>query len=170
MEKTQLQLEYLKEQYAQARQHETLRTNVTTFLTAAAGVTLGLIFRDGKLSSDLWWAGVIVAVIGAANFWINKAHYRGNRLHMAVAGKTRRAIENAVVGWTDDRPTQLRDDALTEQGLKGPDISVGGIVQTAIQMVPVGIMLLGIALAVGLGWPLILKSHLMGKLIAIQSW
>jgi hypothetical protein len=159
MEKTQLQLEYLKEQYAQARQHETLRTNVTTFLTAAVGVLLGLVFKEGRLNPDLWWAGVAVALIGVANFLINRAHYKGNRLHTAIAGKTRLAIEKAIQGWADDTPTQLRKEALEEHGLKGPGISVGGIVQRAIQIVPIGVMLLGIILAVGLGWPLICKSH-----------
>jgi hypothetical protein len=135
MEKTQLQLEYLKEQYAQARQHETLRTNVTTFLTAAVGVLLGFIFKEGKLNPDLWWAGVVVALIGVANFLINRAHYKGNRLHTAIAGKTRHALEKAIQGWADDTPTQLRKEALEEHGLKGPGISVGGIVQRAIQIV-----------------------------------
>ena len=147
MEKTQLQLEYLKEQYTQARQHETLRTNVTTFLTAAAGVTLGLIFKGGELSSALWWAGIIVALIGAANYWINRAHFRGNRFHTAMAGETRRAIEKSTQGWTDDTPTQIRSKVLKDHGFEGPKISIGGTIQSAIQLVPIGLMILGVALA-----------------------
>jgi hypothetical protein len=149
MDKTQLQLEYLKEQYAQ--QHETLRTTVTTFLTAAAGIALGLIVKEGKLSRQLWWAGLVVALIGLANFLINRAHFKGNRLHTAIAGKTRRAIENAITGWTNDEPTKLRKEALEEHGLRGPNISVGEIVQAAIQKIPIGIMVLGMVLAIVLG-------------------
>jgi hypothetical protein len=158
MEKTQLQLEYLKEQYAQARQHETLRTNATAFLTAAAGVFFGLIVKDGKLTPQFWWAGLIVALIGVANLWINKAHFRGNRLHTAIAGKTRRAIEDGIEGWTTkDKPTQLRSEALEEHGLKGSDISVGGIVHAAVQLIPIGVVLLGLGLAAVLGWELLSK-------------
>jgi hypothetical protein len=40
MDQTALLLEYLKEQYTQARQHETRETNATTFLTALAGALL----------------------------------------------------------------------------------------------------------------------------------
>jgi hypothetical protein len=151
MDKTQLQLEYLKEQYTQARQHETLRTTVTTFLTAGAGVVLGLIVKEGRLAPQLWWGGLIVALIGLANFWINQAHFKGNRLHTAIAGKTRRAIEKAISGWSNDTPTQLRKEALEEHKLKGPDISVGEIVQDAIQKIPIGIMVLGVVLAIILG-------------------
>jgi hypothetical protein len=157
MEKTQLQLEYLKEQYAQARQHETLRTNVTTFLTATAGVFFGLMFKNGNLISDFWWGGLIVALIGAANFWINRAHFEGNRLHTAIAGKTRRAIEKAIPGWTNDEPTLLRKEALKEKGYDGPNVSVGGLIQSTIQMIPIGIMLLGIIVAAVLKWHLIIK-------------
>jgi hypothetical protein len=156
MEKTQLQLEYLKEQYAQARQHETLRTNVTTFLTATAGVILGLIFKEGRLISELWWGGIVVALVGAANFWINRSHFKGNRLHTAIAGKTRRAIEDTIQGWTGDKPTQIRKEALKDEGFSGPNVSVGGTIQSAIQIIPIGIMILGCALA---GWPLIQKLH-----------
>jgi hypothetical protein len=159
MDKTELQLEYLKEQYAQARQHETLRTNVTTFLTAAAGVVLGLTIKEGNLSPKFWWTGLIIALIGLANLWINNAHFRGNRLHTAIAGRTRRAIESGIVGWTKDTPTELRIEALEKEGLRGPNISVGGIVHTAIQLIPTGVFLIGIILAAVLGWPLLPKLY-----------
>ena len=147
MDKTQLQLEYLKEQYTQARQHETLRTNVTAFLTAAAGVILGLIFKEGHPVRDFWWAGLVVAAVGAANCWINHAHFLGNRLHTTLAGKTRRAIEKEIVGWSDDRPTTLRREALKEYGLAGSDVSLGSKIQQAIQIIPAGVIIAGCIIA-----------------------
>ena len=157
MEKTELLLEYLKEQYAQARQHETRQTNATTFLTAAAAVVLGFVVKDGELRPEVWWLGIIVALIGAANLWINEAHFEGNRLHTAIAGETRRALENAIGDWTEfgpahapesDRPTHLRKKALADKGLRGPNVSVGGKVHAALRIVPIGVILIGIAIAV----------------------
>ncbi|MBB3695853.1 hypothetical protein [Sphingomonas sp. BK580] len=49
MDASQLLLEYLKEQYAQARQHETRQAAATTFLTAAGGAVLGVAVKDGHL-------------------------------------------------------------------------------------------------------------------------
>ena len=100
----------------------------------------------------------MVALIGLANFLINRAHFKGNRLHTAIAGKTRRAMEAAITGWSNDTPTQLRKEALEEHGLRGPDISVGGIIQDAIQKIPIGIMVLGVVLAMVLG-AIELSSH-----------
>jgi len=108
VEKTALLLEYLKEQYAQARQHETRQTNATTFLTAAAGVILGLMFKDGIPRPDTWWIGLVVFLIGLANLWINNAHFEGNRFHTSVAGATRRALETAITGWAIDGSDNLR--------------------------------------------------------------
>jgi hypothetical protein len=154
MEKTQLQLEYLKEQYTQARQHETLRTNVTTFLTAAAAVILGLIFKEGS-SQQLWWGGLLVAAIGAANWWINRAHFLGNRFHTTLAGKARRAIEEDIKGWSNDRPSDLRREVVKEYHLDGPGVSLGGKIQEAIQLVPAGIVFLGLLMAVLLKYSLL---------------
>lgn len=151
MEKTALLLEYLKEQYAQARQHETRQTNATTFLTAAAGVILGLMFKDGIPRPDTWWIGLVVFLIGLANLWINNAHFEGNRFHTSVAGATRRALETAITGWAidgSDKPTTIRSKILEEHGLRGPDISIGYKVHRALRFVPIGIMAVGIVVVV----------------------
>jgi hypothetical protein len=149
MDQTEFLLEYLKEQYAQARQHETRQTNATTFLTAAAAAILALAFKDGTPRKEMWWVGIVVVLIGAANLAINQAHYRGNRYHTTVAGKTRKALEKAITAWTVDKPTKIRTDALAEfQSKKKPDPSIGETVHRALTFVPVGIALVGAAVVV----------------------
>jgi hypothetical protein len=147
MDQTQLLLEYLKEQYTQARQHETRQTNATTFLTAAAGVLLGIAFKEGALRSETWWVGLLIFLVGLANLVINEAHYAGNRFHTAVAGRTRRALEEAITTWTVDRPSEIRREILEKHGLKGPDVAIGQKVYSALRFVPIGVMVVGVVIA-----------------------
>lgn len=86
MDFTTLLVEYLKEQYTQARQHETRQTTSTAFLTAASGVLLGLSLKDGAIKPDGWWIGALIILVGLANWWINEAHQIGNRFHTKLAG------------------------------------------------------------------------------------
>ena len=148
MESSQLLLEYLKEQYTQARQHETRQSTATSFLTGAAAVILGFALKDGALISSDWWIGILVILIGAANWWINRAHHRGNRFHTKLAGKTRRALETGCPKWSGEKPTELRQEALKESGLSGPDVSIGQIVYCALQFIPIGVMATGVAVVI----------------------
>lgn len=148
MDQTALLLEYLKEQYTQARQHETRQTNATTFLTAAAAVLLSVMLRDGLTHPETWWIGLAVALVGLANWLINKAHYKGNRFHTTAAGKTRRALEEAIGAWTVSKPSEIRSEALLELGLRGPGISVGEKVHAALQRVPIGVIVVGVISAI----------------------
>ena len=148
MESSELLLEYLKEQYAQARQHETRQTAATSFLTGVAAVILGFTFKDGALKPSNWWIGVLIVAVGAASLWINKAHYDGNRFHTKLAGKTRRALENVCTNWIEKKPTQLRQEALKESGLDGPDVSIGKKTYCALQIIPVSVVLTGLAVII----------------------
>jgi hypothetical protein len=121
MEQTTLLLEYLREQYSQARQHETIEANATTFLTGSAGVVLGFSLKKGSLNTNGLWVGIIVFLIGLANFRLNAAHFTGNRFHTGVAGRTRRALEEAIRDWTVETPTQIRKGVLIKQCLDGPN-------------------------------------------------
>jgi hypothetical protein len=46
------------------------------------------------------------------------------------------------------KPTDLRQEALKECGLNGPDISIGKVVYRALQWIPLGVMATGIAVIV----------------------
>ena len=143
MDQTNLLLEYLKEHYTQARQHENRQTSATTFLTSAVGLLLGVALKDGLGREDSW-IGILVALIGLANWLINEAHFTGNRFHTSVASATRKALERAIPEWTVKTPTEIRKKVLAERGLA----SVGEMVQKALRFVPIGVIALGLVVAI----------------------
>jgi hypothetical protein len=143
MDQTALLLEYLKEQYTQARQHETRETNATTFLTALAGALLGLGFKDGAIHPQSWWIGALLILIGLANWWINRVHFKGSRYRTAVAGEIRRSLEKAIPEWTVPKPTESRNKILADHKLGGPESSIGQKVHEALSWVPLGVIALG---------------------------
>ncbi|HEX8573567.1 MAG TPA: hypothetical protein VF759_12545 [Allosphingosinicella sp.] len=150
MEASHLLLEYLNEQYTQARQHETRQTAATTFLTAAAAAVLGLAIDGGTLVYQNWWAGVVVGLIGAANLALLSAHQLGNRYHTTLAGKVRREIEDKFIQWGDAKsPTTLRSEALEKHGLRGAGVSIGAHVYARLKLIPILVMCLGAVVAAG---------------------
>jgi hypothetical protein len=122
-----------------------LRTNTITFLTAAAGAVLAIAFKDGVIRHDNWWIGIIILALGVTNLVIVEAHFRGNRFHTTLAGKTRRELEKPI-NWSVEKPTQIRTPVAKKFGLN-PEAneSIGSKTQAAIRWIPVGIILLGIA-------------------------
>ncbi len=152
MDQTTLLLEYLKEQYTQARQHENREANTTTFLTALAGALLGLGFKDGAIHPENWWIGALLILVGSANLWINSVHFKGNRYHTAVAGETRRSLEKAIADWNVPKPTEIRKKILADHGLKGSESSIGKSVHTALKWVPLGVIALGILVILTALW------------------
>jgi hypothetical protein len=151
MEASELLLEYLKEQYTQARQHENRQTAASTFLTAASAAILGLAMGQGVLQQENWWAGLAVALLGAANLAINKAHFMGNRFHTTLAGTTRRTLES-LCEWNQAKtPSELRQEALEKMNLSGPDISIGKIVSNRLNIIPMVMIAIGVGVAL-LAW------------------
>ena len=145
MEQHTLLLEYLKEQYAQARQHETLRTNCTTFLTASSGLILGFNSKNGDLSGNMYF-GLLIFLNGLANYQINKSHFFGNRFHTTVAKYVRTQLE-IIPTWEVLKPIECRRQAIEELGFKNLGIkNVGDHVQKYIQRVPCGVMAIGLVL------------------------
>ena len=158
MDQTEFLLEYLKEQYTQARQHETRETNATTFLTALAGALLGLAFKEGAIRPESWWIGALLVLIGLTNWWINRVHFKGNRFHTAVAGETRRSLEKAISEWTVLKPTDIRKKILIDHELRGPESSIGQNVHEALSWVPRGVIALGILVILAALWRLLCVS------------
>lgn len=148
MEKSQLLLEYLKEQYTQARQHETRQTAATTFLTTASGAILGLSMSGGKIMHDQWWLGLVVAGLGFANLLILSAHHIGNRFHTSLAGKVRRRLEEICDGDSGLTTADLRQQALEDMKLSGPDVSIGAIVYKRLRLIPWLIVVAGLLVAI----------------------
>ena len=152
MDQTSLLLEYLKEQYTQARQHENREANTTTFFTALAGALLGLAFKGGTILPESWWIGAVLILIGLVNLWVNSVHFKGNRYHTALAGETRRAIENAIGDWTSPKPTDMRKKILADHGFRGPESSIGKSVHEALSWVPRGVIAMGILVILLTRW------------------
>ena len=70
--------------------------NATAFLTGAAGVVLGFTFKEGQANIVTVASGVIVFLIGLANWRINKAYFNANRYRNTLAQKTGIALEKAI--------------------------------------------------------------------------
>jgi len=143
MDQTTLLLDFLKEQYTQRRQHELSQTNATTFLTGAAGVVLGFALKEGLSGINAFAAGLVVFLIGAVNWRINRAHSLGSRFRDATAGKTLQALENAIQGWTVETPTEIRKAVLAEKSMKG----FSRMIHSIATPIPIATMLLGILVA-----------------------
>jgi hypothetical protein len=127
-------------------------------------------FKDGLPRPETWWMGLIVFLIGVANLLICKAHFIGNRYRNDLAGMTRHALEDAINDWKapysftasgknlqidNDRPTSIRREALKKNNLLGSDKSVGQQIYRALTLVPFGMMVLGIGVAVILRYQLL---------------
>jgi hypothetical protein len=153
MDQTAFLLEYLKEQYTQARQYETRETNATTFLTALAGALLGLGFKEGAIRPGSWEIGALLILIGLANLWINRAHFRGNHYHTAVAGETRRSLEKAIPEWTaGSKPTEIRNRILADHKVRAPESGFREDVHEALSWVPRGVIALGVLVVLMALW------------------
>lgn len=85
----------------------------------------------------------MIILIGLANLWINRVHFKGNRYHTAVAGETRRSLEKAIPEWTVSKPTDIRKKILADHALRGPESSIGENVHEALSWVPLGVIALG---------------------------
>jgi hypothetical protein len=93
MDQETLLLEYLKHHWSERSFHLDGELKVTAFLIGAAGVVLGLAFKEGVGSLNAFASGIVVFIIGLANLRINQAYFIGNRYRNSVAGRTRHALE-----------------------------------------------------------------------------
>src|SRR4051794_36506738 len=85
------------EQATQARQHETLRANISTMLFGLAGVIIGLYQFTGSEPSKprlpSLMIGFILIIIGLLGSLVATKHYERNRFHVARMKAYRQAID-----------------------------------------------------------------------------
>jgi hypothetical protein len=139
-----LLLEYWKNQWAQRRHFETAEVNSTAFLTGTAGVVLGFTFKEGQISVVTLAAGIIVFLIGAANWRINRAYFIESRYRNSLARETRRTLERLVPNWSVETPSEIRRTVSEELKLPSPSTGLGKKIHEALQAKPIATMLLGV--------------------------
>lgn len=83
---------YYEEHAAQARQHENLRTSVTSTLAAIAAAVVGLAGVGGLSKADIP-AGVVVIVLSTLGVALSIKHYERNRMHTEILGVVREQID-----------------------------------------------------------------------------
>jgi hypothetical protein len=94
---------FYDEHASQARQHETLRANVTSTLAAIAAAIVALAGVGGLSRADVP-AGLVVVLFGALGIALSLKHYEHNRLHTKIMHEIRTHIDSAV--GPDAQPSQ----------------------------------------------------------------
>ena len=99
-----------------------------------------------------WWIGILLILIGSANWWTNRVHFKGTLYHNALAGETRKSLERAVLEWTVSKPTEMRTKILAEHKVGGPESSIREKVHAALSWVPLGVIALGVTVVLIVIW------------------
>lgn len=87
-------LAYAEENYAHARDHEHLRAQVTSILSAGSTVLFGFgLERLGTSSQTALLTGAVVAVLGLLNLRLNFLHNNRFEAHVAAANAALRGVE-----------------------------------------------------------------------------
>jgi hypothetical protein len=159
MDQTTLLLEFLKYQWEERRHHQTSEVSATAFLTAAAGVVLGFAFKENQPIFASISSGVIVVLVGYANWRINRAYFIANRFRNAMGWSTRQVLEKAIKDWSVETATEIRKLVKDKQEPKGLDISIGEEIHTALMYIPIATMFIGLLVTLS---PLAMKLKLSG--------
>lgn len=85
------------ENYAHARDHESLRAQVTAILVAAAFVLIGLAL-DKLSGTRLIYVSVAAIVIGSLNIWLVILHNNRFDRHVAIAREAKSQISVVEAG------------------------------------------------------------------------
>jgi hypothetical protein len=154
MTKEDLLIACMNEGYVQARQHETRQTASMSFLTPAAFVVLGVAFgaADGTPRSPVV-CGIIVILIGATSWWINRSHNKGRNFYIDFADLARDALEQSIGNWNadgSDKPRSLRNQVVRAMKLSNDD-KIDRMIYRALRLVPMCVMAAGVV-TVLIGW------------------
>ncbi len=97
---------YYDEHLEQARQHEQLRSQATSTLSAIAAGVVGLAGIDGLSRSDIP-AGILVVAVAVLGVAISLKHYERYKFHALVLDHVRAEVERSVTSNTEPRSARL---------------------------------------------------------------
>jgi hypothetical protein len=146
-EKTLL-LEYWKFQCEERRNHRAAEVNATAFLTGAAGVILGFTFRDGQPTFVMMTSGLIVFLVGLANWRINNAYFLASNYLSALGANTVAALEGSIKNWSVDKPSEIRQSTKKEIHLPESGGLTNRRIHLALMSVPFATMFIGVAVII----------------------
>lgn len=134
-------IEYMTEHYAHARDHEHLLAQITSILSAASSVLIGLAVDGFPHTLVLGGMGLLVVLISVLNLRLNWLHRNRADAHMEAAGAIRDDFETRLwIAEKHNAPSTFRK--------KFDDVKTGRLTSTW-NMVP---LLFGVAGAALLAW------------------
>jgi hypothetical protein len=96
MDRDEILVEYMNEHYAHARDHESLRAQITSILCAAAFVLIGLSIDKNADSRVMIGVGIVAMALAALNYRLNEIHKGRFDAHVGVAGGILKDMENRL--------------------------------------------------------------------------
>jgi hypothetical protein len=147
-------IEYMNEHYAHGRDHEHLRSEITTILCAAAFLLIGLVLEKSNNGIIIGAVGAAVFVLGMLNFAINRIHQNRFRAHVAVAAAILSDFEDRLWDTSSKSIRPSRARAKFDEIKSGSLSSTWNWVPAVVCLAGVLLVIYGGALILGLVPPL----------------
>lgn len=112
---------YYEEHTTHARQHELLRAQATSILSAIAAGVAALAGIGGLTPVDVP-AGIMVVLVSLIGIAVNQKHYERNRLHSSIAGAVRDEISGVLPSGKLREPGQVRSSAESKHNCRWPTV------------------------------------------------
>ena len=87
---------YLNEHYAHARDHENLRAQVSSILSASSIFLMGILSVRDAPARHILAASGLVCILSLLNLVMNWLHSNRAKAHIDTAGEIREHVENAM--------------------------------------------------------------------------